>query len=494
MARLPELRVRDEIAVRVRCASPEWDLLTALAFRRYPDAEWASYVQFGWHEGSSGLTLTVASVISPGPDDMDDVVEHVVLREPYTLRVGLSADNHPLALGVVHSHPEGFAPTPSWIDDDMDSYLSSYFSDFAPGRPYVSLIVAKHGARLVISGRVWWHNQWNAVTSVHVERVPTEVWIAGQRPRTPARPLARVARVTSAFGAEASTRLRGSTVAIVGAGGTGSAAIEVLARAGVGQLIIVDPDHIEESNLERIHGSTPRDADDARAKVCVAREHVQLISPSCRVSAFVGRLPQEEVLEALFAADVVLGCTDSHHSRVALSDIAVRYLLPTIDVGVALEGRDGKVTGQIVQLVRYLAADSCIWCRAMVDPSRLAQELLAPAEYERRRAEAVSAVARGESGDQYWRAERQLDTAGYLTTQAGALAAGYAIGWITGRFDPPFSRLQLNLTAPGLEVIDIDNKPREACSCRRTRGWADQAKIDAFITAPSHWPPVEHVR
>jgi hypothetical protein len=174
-----------------------------------------------------------------------------------------------------------------------------------------------------------------------------------------------------------------------------------------------------------------------------------------------------------------------------MSDLAVRYLLPILDVGVALEGGEGRVTGQIIQLVRYFAADACAWCRSTVDPLRLAQELASPEERARRQAAAVDALARGDVPDPYWSAERQLDTVGYLTSTAGALAAGYAIGWLTARFDSPFSRLQLNLTAPCLEALDLDSQPRKDCVCRRVRGWADQARNEAFVAAPVHWPTVE---
>jgi hypothetical protein len=43
-----------------------------------------------------------------------------------------------------------------------------------------------------------------------------------------------------------------------------------------------------------------------------------------------------------------------------------------------------------------------------------------------------------------------------LTTAAGALAAGYAIGWLTDRFPPPFSTLQMNLVTSYLDVIDLE--------------------------------------
>jgi hypothetical protein len=78
-----------------------------------------------------------------------------------------------------------------------------------------------------------------------------------------------------------------------------------------------------------------------------------------------------------------------------------------------------------------------------------------------------------------------LHTVGYLTTIAGAAAAGYAIGWITRRFSPPFSRLQMNTVARWFDVSDQDDAPVSDCLCRVTRGWADQA--DALVTEPAHW-------
>jgi len=68
------------------------------------------------------------------------------------------------------------------------------------------------------------------------------------------------------------------------------------------------------------------------------------------------------------------------------------------------------------------------------------------------------------------------------------MAAGYAIGWLAGRFDPPFERLQLNLEGKFLDVTDSEEAPQSDCVRGRLRGWADQAAADALITAPAHWP------
>jgi hypothetical protein len=220
--------------------------------------------------------------------------------------------------------------------------------------------------------------------------------------------------------------------------------------------------------------------------------HVALsFDPSCTVKAYKGAIPQPEILDAVIGCDVALGCTDQQHSRLALSDVATRYLVPSIDCGVALEGKAGQISGQIIQLVRFLSSDPCALCREMIDPLRVAEELMSPEDREARQAEAQAAVESGRDPNPYWRGLPQLNTVGYLTTTAGAMAAGYAIGWITGSFDPPFSRLQMNLGSPFLDVHEVQQEPRSSCSCSRRRGWADQASADALISAPPHWLPPE---
>jgi molybdopterin/thiamine biosynthesis adenylyltransferase len=257
--------------------------------------------------------------------------------------------------------------------------------------------------------------------------------------------------------------------------------------------VIVDPDHLETSNLERVHGSYPEDASRSIDKVALAKRHVSEIDSDCRVDAYVGALPQPQIIEAVIAADVAIGCTDQQHSRLALSDLARRYLVPAIDCGVALEGANGRVTGQIIQCVRFLPDDPCAICRQMIVPARLSQELMAPEEIDSRRAAAERARRAGEKPDPYWQHQPQLNTVGYLTTIAGSMAAGYAIGWITGRFEPPFSRMQMNLAASFFDVTDSPREPNPECSCVRARGYADQGAADALVSAPTHWPPAAMV-
>ena len=477
----------------LRAADPEWGTLLTLLQARYPEAEWATFARAGWRETPEGLVVTLATLDAPEAGDLDPRVAHVAIDERYSLRVALAAEHHTLAVTLIHSHPAACRTDPSAVDDDMDRYYATYFGDFAPGRPYVSLIVARdpRSGASSVSGRVFAHGQWYLVDRVTVEGARVALQGYALTSILSPRRRERVARLVSEFGAEAAERLAASTVGVVGAGGTGSAAIEVLARAGVGHMIVVDPDQFTASNLERVHGSTDADTDTCAPKVVLARRHIVAINPDCRVTALQGGVPQDAVLDALAHADVVLGCTDQHHSRLALADLAIRYLVPGVDCGVALEGRDGRLTGQVLQLTRMRPADPCPYCRGSVSARRLQQELMSPAERAARQA-AVPCVREGEENDNaYWEDIPQLNTVGYLTTTAGALAAAFAIGCITRRFVTSFRCLQLNLSAPEFGVVETGVVPLSHCACRRMRGLADQGRSQAYVTAPLHWTPVK---
>jgi len=372
--------------------------------------------------------------------------------------------------------------------DNVPSYYARYFADFAPGRPYLSLILSIVEGSLAISGRVFWKNCWLIVehTAACDETIVT--WPRGSPPQVSPIDCERVARVASAFGEQAIRALRSSSAAVIGAGGTGSAAIEILARAGVGRLILVDPDVIDRSNLERVHGSTPADAQNETSKVLVAAKLIRSIDPSIVIEPWIGRLPQKQIVDAVVRADVMLGCTDQQHSRLALSDLALRYLIPSIDCGVIMEGGGGHVSGQIAQFVRFLPADPCALCRDMIVPNRIKQELMSEEEKNQRRRAADEARERGDDPNPYWHNQAQINTVGYLTTAVGAMIAGYAIGWLTKRFSPPFERLQINFVAKYFDVTDLAQRHRPGCACTRFRGWASQANADALISAPEHWP------
>lgn len=335
------------------------------------------------------------------------------------------------------------------------------------------------------------HDQdgWRFADHAFLEEAPASlVWSGGKAPAIGHMPPERVARFTSSFGIEAWQRLRRSTAVVIGAGGTGSVTIPMLARAGVGRIVIVDSDHITPSNLERTHASFPEHVEAQTLKAELARDHVRSIDPDIEVIAYAGRLPQAEIVAEVAKADVIVGCTDQHTSRLAVADMARRYLVPAIDCGGLIEGANGRVTGQIIQLVVFRPDDPCPICRGMIDPVRVSQELMSLEERE-----AIKKAAGEGSVPPEAHEIPQIDTVGYITTISGTLAAGYVIGWLTGRFEPPFERMQMNLVA---ECLDVTNRPQKhdpSCNCRSSRGLGDTGRAFAPFKVPAHWQPARRI-
>ena len=161
-------------------------------------------------------------------------------------------------------------------------------------------------------------------------------------------------RVAQTFGSGTYERLRRMKIGVVGCSGTGSPVIEQLARNCVGSLVLVDPDRIEEKNLNRILNSTMSDARGQRLKVDVARRAVEQIGLGTQVTTFARTLFDREVVRALASCDVLFGCMDSIDGRFFLNKLASFYMIPFIDLGVKIEADGLGGVDQVCGSVHYL--------------------------------------------------------------------------------------------------------------------------------------------
>lgn len=481
----------------VRVRTDDRERLERHVFKRYPHREWGTFFRFGWTRTPWGLAVNFVSALLPGAGDLDRQTDLTTFREQYSRRAfQAAAGPERLGVGVVHSHPAGYATSPSPLDDDMDEYFARELAAFSGGLPYCSLIFERNaGTGFSFSGRVYDRGEWLPVgelltvgprlerqTSALI-RPPGGAAAGGE---------AATERLRSLIGGESAGRLRRATVGVVGCSGSGSPAIHVLARAGVGDFVLVDPERLSESNLERVHGSYPRHLAGGVPpfKVDLMREMIAEINPAARVTTFVGNVLHENVQHDLLRSDLILGCVDSYHGRVALSDFASHHLVPSIDVGVGMNGAGGRVTEQVVDVTRFSPDLPCAFCRDRVDPAELAQELMTAEEREHRQRAAAQAAERGGDPDQYWRNRtRQLHTVGYLTTAAGAMAAGYAAGWLTGAFEPPHDSFQFDIGRAKLGCVAPPQERKAGCRCGALLGWGEAARSYRNVALPRHWTP-----
>lgn len=161
-------------------------------------------------------------------------------------------------------------------------------------------------------------------------------------------------RHAQAFGAGTYHALRRLSVAVIGYSGTGSPVVEQLARLGVGRLVLVDPDVVEEKNLNRIINTTSDDAGQARAKVEVATRSIAAMGLGTQVEAIQDDLGHPAVVSAVSGCDVIFGCMDSVDGRHLLNRLATFYNLAYFDVGVRLVADGAGGISQICGSVHYL--------------------------------------------------------------------------------------------------------------------------------------------
>lgn len=194
-------------------------------------------------------------------------------------------------------------------------------------------------------------------------------------------------RQIRAFGPDGQRLLAQLRVGVVGAGGTGSAVCEQLIRLGVGELLVIDPDVINDdgSNVTRVYGSTMNDI--GMAKVDIVDRAATQIALGTKVVPVQGSINDESTARLLTDCDVVFGCTDDNRGRMTLSRLAVWYLIPVIDMGVKLTSSEGTMIGIEGRVTMIGPETGCLQCRGRINPQALQSEVLHPTERADRIAE-----------------------------------------------------------------------------------------------------------
>lgn len=148
------------------------------------------------------------------------------------------------------------------------------------------------------------------------------------------------------YGPTGYARLRAAAVAVVGVGGVGSWAVEALARCGVARLVLIDLDHVSESNVNRQLQATEDTL--GMAKVQALRERIARIHPGCAVVAvedFVTADNWPTLIEALpFDVDGVIDACDQAAAKRSMAAWALRTRRSLVCVGAA----GGKQSAQSV--------------------------------------------------------------------------------------------------------------------------------------------------
>jgi len=134
----------------------------------------------------------------------------------------------------------------------------------------------------------------------------------------------------SPIGTKGQEKLLSSRVLIVGCGALGSSHSEMLARAGVGSLRIVDRDFVEFSNLQRQTLFSEGDAENRLPKAVAARNRLAEVNPSINVEAIVADINASNIESLVKDCDLVIDGSDNFQLRYLVNDACVKHSIPWV--------------------------------------------------------------------------------------------------------------------------------------------------------------------
>lgn len=233
-----------------------------------------------------------------------------------------------LVLGFIHNHPTGLSAF-SEIDGENELTL-------------LTALRNRNGPNVTFISMLWADGQWHARVRHpaapertepvrHILVVTDRLSLYGHKENSTEHSDA-LERQRAAFGQPFVDMLQSLRVGIVGCGGTGSPLATLAARAGVGELVLIDHDKLERSNLNRVRGLTAEDV--GEVKSLRLKAFIDSIGVPVNVVAYPALVDSDPAtLDAIASCDVVFGCTDDFIGRQALNTALYVYAQLLIDTG-----------------------------------------------------------------------------------------------------------------------------------------------------------------
>lgn len=166
--------------------------------------------------------------------------------------------------------------------------------------------------------------------------------------------------------------LANARATIVGLGGGGSHIAQQLAHVGVGNIRLIDPQEMEDSNLNRLVGGAAKDVKARTPKVDIAERLIHGVRPWVKVEKSQTEWQQKD--EFIKDSHVVFGCVDGYRQRSNLESIARRFCVPYIDIGMDVTRISKDHFAVAGQIILSLPGGPCMRCIGFLTQARLNKE------------------------------------------------------------------------------------------------------------------------
>jgi len=259
------------------------------------------------------------------------------MNDAYIAKVYEYCSKNGYSLMTIHSHP--FTKSSknffSSIDNEGDKANFWFFSQLMPDGFFVSSIMNGNG---ILTSRLFECSSKDKTPHNFDEILYVDFPLKKEFPNLSNQDIINIDerlydRQIRVFGKEGQELISKIRVCIVGVGGLGSIIVEILARLGVREFILIDHDIAEWTNLNRFTGMIRRDADKKRLKVKIGRRLIKQINPDARVICIPEEVYSEKSVKAMKDADIIFLGTDNMTSRDFVNTFSVQYLIPVINMG-----------------------------------------------------------------------------------------------------------------------------------------------------------------
>jgi hypothetical protein len=362
------------MSVEIRIPMGTWDALWQEVRREAPYEP----VVFGLvsHATVLGKKLILVKDLLIPPEGLLQSGSGHGSRWPAAYNIALINEAAERKLGVMIFHYHGGNNPVQMSTDDTQSAreLTPAFQLVVRDRPHGSVVLGKNsvaglvlmpgstaledGVRLRIFG--------NTITSYPTPEAPEADRALHRR-----RPLVenKVSR----------SIINDATVAIVGLSGGGSQLATQLAGLGVGEIIAIDSQRVESDNLKASDEFTRWDVALSRKKITAVKHKVRAINPKIRFSAIDSLVPDAQALAGLKRADIVIGSVNNLHARKDIQEVACRYCIPYIDLGLGIfpldpEDEFSEIATIGGNVFTYIPGGPCLWCAGILTEQKLENE------------------------------------------------------------------------------------------------------------------------
>lgn len=269
------------------------------------------------------------------------------------------------ALVFVHSHPGSERPSFSRVDTEGEQHLAAFLAHRHPGPMHSALVVSAGG---VCARRLGTEECIRVVSIGSSRRIvfdPADAAVSSSD---------MFDRQVRAIGLEGQRALQKLRIGIVGLGGTGSLVAQQLAHLGVRDFVLIDPDVIEFTNLNRVAGAVPTDV--GIPKVDVAGRLIHSVARDASVVRIQDDIIRVRIARELLNTDLFFGCTDSHGSRAVMQQVAYQYMIPCIDMGTTIAVDDDRLTHVYGRAQLLAPGLACFACDGLLNANEVRRDMM----------------------------------------------------------------------------------------------------------------------